>query len=329
MKQRIGYCTTRDGVRIAYSTVGSGPPIIRTSHWMTHVEHDMESPIWSHTIRALAMHHEVISFDARGEGLSQRDVETISFDGWMADLEAVIEATGHERFILFGASQGAASAIAYAVAHPERVTHLILYGGFPDKRRRWDDEEKFTLARSLIRQGWGSTQESYRQWFTSRFLPEGSTDQFHSFNRMQQSSATPEIAEQHLVAAAAIDVNALLPKVKAPTLVLHCVGDIVVPVECGRELASVIPGARFVPLPGKNHMFLAGSPAHRLFAEEVAEFLGDPPPPRILPGTRRLQDHASALVGAVERNWLIKLILLAGAVLGLALSVAQVSGYLG
>ena len=329
MNQRIGYCTTKDGVRIAYATAGSGSPVIRTSHWMTHLEHDFKSPIWRHTLLYFAMRHELISYDARGEGLSQRDVEDISFEGWQADLEAVVEATGHERFILFGASQGAATAIAYAVRNPHRVSHLILFGGFADNRLRWDDKEALELARTLIRKGWGSKHDAYRQWFTSRFLPEGSVDQFKFFNRMQRLSASPEVAERHLIAASKIDVTALLPKVTVPTLVMHCVGDIVVPVECGKEIAAKIPGARFVPLPGKNHMVMAGSEAHRLFAEEVCEFLGEQAPPRRLPGTRNLHEQASALVGAVEGNWLIKLMLLAGAVLGLALTVAQLTGMFG
>lgn len=326
MKQRIAYCTTSDGVRIAYASAGRGSPIIRTSHWMTHVEHDLKSPIWRHTLLTLAQRHELITFDARGEGLSQREVGELSFDAWLLDLEAVVEAAGYPRFALFGCSQGAATAIAYAVRHPERVSHLILYGGFADNRLRWDDKTSFELASNLIRQGWGSNHDAYRQWFTSRFLPDGSADQFRYFNRMMRQSATPEVAEQHLSAAAKIDVTALLPKVTAPTLVLHCVDDIVAPIECGRQMAAAIPGSRFVPLPGKNHLFLAGSPAHREFAEAVAEFLGDPPPPRRLPGTANLHQHANAMIGAVEGNWVIKLVLLTGAVLGLALSLAQLLG---
>ena len=328
MKQRIAYCTTSDGIRLAYSSLGRGSPIIRTSHWMTHVQHDLKSPIWRHTLLYLAQHHELVSYDARGEGMSQRDVGTLSFEAWQKDLEAVVEASGHRKFALFGCSQGAATAIVYAVQHPERVTHLILYGGFADNRRRWDDKAAFDLARNLIRQGWGSDHDAYRQWFTSRFLPEGSADQFRYFNRMMRQSATPEIAEEHLATAATIDVSPLLAKVRVPTLVLHCVDDIVAPVECGREIAAAIAGARFVPLPGKNHLFLAGSEAHHEFAEAVADFLGDPPPPKSLPGTRNLHEHASAMVGAMEHNWLIKLVLLAGAAIGLALSLMQISGML-
>lgn len=329
MNQRIGYCMTRDGVRIAYASAGRGSPVIRTSHWMTHLDHDFKSPIWRHTLLFLTMRHELISYDARGEGLSQRDVEDISFEGWLADLDAVVEATGHERFILFGASQGAATAIDYAVRNPHRVSHLILFGGFADNRLRWDDKEALELARTLIRKGWGSKHDAYRQWFTSRFLPEGSADQFQFFNRMQRLSASPEVAEKHLVAASKINVTPLLSKVAVPTLVMHCEGDIVVPLECGKEIAAKIPGARFVPLPGKNHMVMAGSVAHHQFAEAVCDFLGEQPPPRRLPGARNLHEHASAMVGAVEGNWLIKLVLLTGAILGLALTLGQLTDIFG
>ena len=329
MKQRIAYATTRDGIQIAYSSIGDGSPVVRTSHWMTHVQYDLKSPIWRHTLLYFALRHRLISYDARGEGMSQRDVDTLSFEAWQSDLDAVVDAAGLDRFALFGASQGAATAIAYAVRHPERISHLVLYGGFANNRLRWDDKASFELASNLIRQGWGSGHDAYRQWFTSRFLPEGSVDQFRYFNRMQTLSASPEIAEKHLAAAAMIDVTEMLPKVTVPTLVLHCQGDIVAPIDCGREIAAAIPGARFVPLPGKNHMFLAGSEAHREFAECVADFLGDPPPPRMLPGTRNLHEHANAVVGAVERNWLIKLALLAGALIGLALSIAQIAGAFG
>lgn len=329
MKQRIGYCTTTDGVRIAYGMAGAGSPIIRASHWMTHIQHDYSSSIWRHALLSLCRNHLLFSYDARGEGMSQRDVGSIDFDGWLLDLEAVVEATGHEQFALFGASQGAATAIAYAVRHPERVSHLILYGGFANRHRRWKDPRDLELARGLIRQGWGSRHDAYRQWFTSRFLPEGSTDQYKVFNRMQRLSATPEVAERHLLAAAEIEITDLLPKVRTPTLVLHCRGDIVAPIECGEELAALIPGARFVPLDGENHMFLAGSPAHRQFAEEVAEFLGDPPPPRALPGSANVQERAAAAVGAVESHWVMKLLLLAGAGVGLGLSAMQIFGWLG
>ena len=329
MKQDISYCTTSDGVRIAYASCGQGTPIVRTSHWLTHIDHDLSNPVCGHMFVGLAQNHRVIRYDARGEGLSQREVADISFDAWLRDLDAVIEAAGLDQFAIFGPSQGAATAVAYAAAHPERVTHLILYGGFARGMDRWADPTEMHLARTLILQGWGSKHDAHRQWFTSRFLPEGSADQFRWYNRMQKQSSTAEVAHRHLCATTAIDVTGLLPKVQAPTLVLHSRGDLVVPLVRGQELAAGIPGARFVPLEGENHMFLPGSVAHRQFLEEVAEFLGDPPPPRALPGTASLHQRASAAVVNVEKNWAIKLALVVGGIVGLALSVMQILGFIG
>ena len=225
MKQQIQYCTTSDGVRIAYAVTGEGTPIIRTSHWLTHLHHDFSSPVWKHVMIGLARHHRLVRYDPRGEGMSQRTCQDVSFEGWMMDLEAVAEATGFERFALFGCSQGAATAVAYAVRHPERVSHLILYGGFArgimERGEPEAAKERLDLSRALILQGWGRRHPAHRQWFTTTFLPEGSTDQYRWFNKLQKVSASPEMAARHLETAARMDVSALLPKVKVPTLVLH------------------------------------------------------------------------------------------------------------
>ena len=328
MKQQIQYCTTSDGVRIAYAATGEGTPVIRTSHWLTHLEHDFTSPVWKHVMLALARHHRLVRYDPRGEGLSQRECADVGFDAWMKDLEAVVEATNFPRFALFGCSQGAATAIAYAVKHPDRVSHLILYGGFARghlKRAGAPEaaQRGIELAKALIREGWGTRHAAHRQWFTSAFLPEGSADQYRWFNRLQQVSASPDIAARHLEATAALDVSALLEKVRTPTLVLHCRDDGVAPFELGTELAASIPGARLVPLAGENHLFLADSAAHRDFVHAVYDFLGDPEPPSHLPGTRSFWERIDHRIRTAEQYWLIKAALLIGAVIGLVLSVMQ------
>jgi pimeloyl-ACP methyl ester carboxylesterase len=333
MKQQIQYCTTADGVRIAFAMTGEGTPIIRTAHWLTHLQHDFTSPVWKHVMLGLAQNHRLVRYDPRGEGMSQREVAEISFEGWMRDLEAVAEATGFPRFALFGCSQGAVPAIAYAVRHPERVSHLILYGGFARgrlKRGRTKEEQKdLDLATALIRQGWGRPHPAHRQWFASTFLPEGSADQYRWFNTLQKVSASPDVAARHLVASAEMDVSALLPKVKVPTLVLHCRDDCVAPFELGEELAASIPGARLVPLDGENHLFLADSPAHRDFLHAVYDFLGDPPPRGHLPGTRSFWERLDHRIRSTEQNWLIKAALLIGAAIGLVLSIVQIAETLG
>jgi pimeloyl-ACP methyl ester carboxylesterase len=282
----------------------------------------------------LALNHRLVRYDPRGEGMSQRSCADVSLEAWIKDLEAVADATGFERFALFGCSQGASTAIAYAARHPDRVSHLILYGGFAQGRlRRADNEAEerrhMDLATTLIREGWGRRHEAHRQWFTSTFIPEGSADQYRFFNRLQQVSASPEIAARHLQAAAAVDVSALLPRIRVPTLVLHCRDDIVAPFALGEELAASIPGARLVPLEGENHLFLADSPAHRDFIHAVFDFLGDPPPPGHLPGTLSFWERIDRRIRSTEQNWLIKAALLIGAAIGLVLSVVQIVEVLG
>jgi len=332
MKQQIQYCTTSDGVRIAYAVTGEGTPIIRTSHWLTHLHHDFTSPVWKHVMIGLARHHRLVRYDPRGEGMSQRTCEDVSFEGWMKDLEAVADSTGFERFALFGCSQGAATAIAYAVRHPERVSHLILYGGFARGIMERGDpmmKERLDLSIGLIRQGWGRRHPAHRQWFTTTFLPEGSADQYRWFNKLQKVSASPEMAARHLETAAHMDISALLPKVKVPTLVFHCREDCLVPMEYGEEIAASIPGAKLVALEGENHLFLADSPAHRDFIHAVYEFLGDPPPRGHLPGTRSFWERIDHRIRSTEQNWLIKAALLIGAAIGLVLSIAQIVQALG
>src|SRR5947209_922032 len=246
LDQHIQYCTTRDSVRLAYSITGKGSPIVRPSHWLTHLQYDVKSPVFRHLIFALAQRHALVRFDARGEGMSQRDVEDISFERWVEDLECVVNELSLQRFALLGLSQAAAVAIAYAVRHPDRVSHLIIYGGFArgflHRGETKKQKQLLGLSRRLVREGWGTDHEEYRQWFTSQFIPGGTAEQAHWFNELQRVSATAEVAERHLVASAAINVLDLLPKVTVPNLVLHCRWDARVPFACGEELAAGIAG---------------------------------------------------------------------------------------
>lgn len=323
MDQQIQYCTTPDGVRLAYSVTGKGSPIVRPSHWLTHLEYDLKSPVWRHLVLGLSQRHSLVRFDARGEGMSQRDVADISFERWVSDLETVVDKLALVKFALFGVSQSASVAIAYAIRHPERVSHLILYGGFArgflsqgnaDKQRHL-----LELNRTMVREGWGSDHDTYRQWFTSQFIPGGTTEQARWFNELERVSATPEIAERHLVTSAEINVVDLLPKISVPTLVLHCRGDLRVPFSFGEELAAGIPGAKFVPLEGKNHLFLADEPAHRGFLDAVAAFLGDPPIKGPLPGTKNRKERWENAVTNIEKSWIVKIIIIVAAITGVVI----------
>jgi pimeloyl-ACP methyl ester carboxylesterase len=277
LKQDIRFCTAPDGVQLAYSMIGQGPPLMKTGNWMTHLEFDLESPIWRHLYRDLAKDHTLVRYDARGNGLSDRTVDEISFDAYVSDLEAVVDAAGMTRFALLGISQGCAVSIAYAVRRPERVSHLILYGGYAlgrNKRARTAAQKEEDAAMlTLMRLGWGKENPAFRQLFTSEMIPGGTKEQADWFNELERISVSPEMAVRYVEATGEIDVTPLLSQVNVPTLVLHARDDARVPFEAGRRMAAGIPGAQFVALPGRNHLFLESEPAFGQFLEHTRAFL--------------------------------------------------------
>ena len=280
MEQSIRFCTAPDGVRIAYATSGTGPPLIKPANWLTHLEYDWESPVWRHWLRELSREQTLIRYDERGNGLSDRDAEDLSFEAWVSDLEALVDELGLDRFPIFAISQGCAVAIAYAVRHPERVSRMVLYGGFLQGRikraRTAAERQEMEMISSALPLGWGRDNPAYRQFFASMFIPEGTPEQQQWFSELQRVSTSPETAVRLLETAGNIDVIDLAPLVRTPTLVLHAVGDAVVPFDQGRKLAALIPGAEFVPLDGRNHVILEDEPAWPRFVQEVRSFLREP-----------------------------------------------------
>lgn len=275
-RQEIRYCTTSDGVRLAYATTGNGPPLVKASNWLTHLDFEWGSPIWRHWYTALSRHHLLVRYDERGNGMSQRDVPDVSFDTWVRDLETVVDAAGLDRFPLLGISRGGAIAIAYAVRHPERVTQLVLYGAFAVGLKHVGTPEQLEARRaltSLVRLGWGLNNPAFCRTFTCRFIPEATPEHEQWFDELQRVSTSPENAARLMERDDAIDVRPLLSQVKAPTLVIHCDRDQAVPPEKGRLLAAEIPGARYVSLPSANHLMLEEEPAWSLFLEELGLFL--------------------------------------------------------
>jgi pimeloyl-ACP methyl ester carboxylesterase len=242
---------------------------------MNHLEYDWESPIWHHLLEGLARNHTLVRYDARGNGLSDWDVDEHSLEAWVGDLETVVDAVGIERFPLFGVSQGCAISIAYAVRHPERVSHLILYGGFAlgHGKRSPRGHEQIKAMGTLMRLGWGMDNPAFRQMFTSLFIPESTKEQADWFNDLQRKTTSPECAARYLEVVGNFDVRDLLPQVQVPALVMHVRGDLVSPIDAGREIAAGIPGARFIALPGRNHLFLKHEPAAARFFEEINLFL--------------------------------------------------------
>lgn len=276
LRQEVHFCTASDGVRIAYAEVGHGPPLIKAGNWLNHLEYDWESPIWSPFLHTLATEHRLIRYDARGNGLSDWEVEDLSLEAFVRDLESVVDATGLDRFPLLGMSQGCAVSIAYAVRHPERVSHLVLYGGFARGRRKRGSQQDIAggdAIVTLIRQGWGQDNPAFRQLLTSLFMPGATPEQMQSFNDMQRITTSPENAARLRQSVDEIDVTDLLASVNIPTLVLHARNDAMQPFDEGRRLAMGIRGARFVALESRNHMILQNDPVWSRFFDEIENFL--------------------------------------------------------
>lgn len=279
-RQQILFCRAHDGVRIAYAKSGDlgAPPLVKPANWLTHLEYDWNSPVWRHWLAEFGRGHTLIRYDERGCGLSDHDAADLSFASWVRDLEAVADAERLERFSLLGISQGCAVAIAYAVRHPERVEKLVLYGGYAVGRGYRDlspqGEVERTLLQNLIRVGWGRDNPAFRQVFGALFLPEGTPEQRQWFNDLAKTMPM-ENALRVRQTTDGIDVRREAAEVRAPTLVLHARGDGMVPFEIGRQLAALIPRARFVPLESRNHVLLETEPAWARFVDEVRSFLGE------------------------------------------------------
>ena len=274
---RIGFCRADDGVQIAYGVHGGGPPLVKAANWMTHVDHDWNSPVWRHWLTELPRGHRLIRYDVRGGGLSDWDIPLSTFEDYVSDLETVVDEAGLDRFPLLGISQGAAVAVTYAARHPERVSRLVLYGGYVEgaavRARTEEQRRKHELELDLMRLGWGKDEPAFRQFFTVQFMPGGSKELWDAFNDLQRRTISPEKAARVLEVNGQVDIHAVAPQVKAPTLVLHARDDRRPPLAQGRLLASLIPDSRFVVLESPNHILLANEPAWPVFLAEVHAFL--------------------------------------------------------
>jgi class 3 adenylate cyclase/TolB-like protein/pimeloyl-ACP methyl ester carboxylesterase/Tfp pilus assembly protein PilF len=281
--QTVRFCTALDGTKIAYAITGKGPPLVRAAHYLSHLEYDFESPVWSHWIRELSRYNTYIRYDERGCGLSDQYPRDFSFDAWVTDLETVVDSLALEKFDLLGVSQGGSVAIAYAAKHPDRVKHLILYGAYargwgtrPTTSATPEALETRKAIHRLIGLGWGQDNPAFRQVFTSLFIPEAGAEQQKWFNELQRVSCSPGNAMKFDEVFSGIDVAERLKEVAVPTLILHARHDDVVPLEEGKLLASGIPGARFVSFEGRNHILLNSENGWRTLLREYRRFTGLP-----------------------------------------------------
>jgi DNA-binding winged helix-turn-helix (wHTH) protein/pimeloyl-ACP methyl ester carboxylesterase len=276
-RHEIRFCVTPDNVRLAYARVGSGHPIVRVANCFNHLDFEWGSPIWRHWVRDLARGHSLLRYDGRGNGLSQRDVDDFSLDAWVQDLETVVDAAGLDTFALMGHSQGSSVAIAYAVRHPERVSHLILCGSYSRGACHRESVEVLEARRALeklVELNFGKSHPDFFHFVTSFYIPATNTPEEQEwFKNLQLISVSSRNLVQFMRACDEINIRDLLPKISVPTIVFHSDGDRVAPAEEGRIVATEIPNARFVPLASSNHLLLAEEPAWKVFRGELESFL--------------------------------------------------------
>lgn len=306
LRQNIGFCTSADGTRIAVASCGTGPVILRAAHWLSHVDYDLESPIWRPWVEALSARNRFVRYDPRGCGLSDRFVTDLTLESWHADLEAVAATISEPRFVLLGLSQGGALAITYALRHPERVSRLVLVNAYAQgaRTRATTDAERLeaeTLV-NFVRIGWGRENPAFCQFFTNLFIPGGTPGQHRWWGDLERQTAAPEVAALLLHEMQGIDVLAPAARLRLPVLILHCRGDMRVPFREGCKLAAAIPGARFVPLDSCNHVLLPHEPAWKVFHAELARFLGEEAAPSVAMRAAGLTSAEAAVLDLVAEG---------------------------
>ncbi|HEX6055999.1 MAG TPA: alpha/beta fold hydrolase [Intrasporangium sp.] len=279
LEQRIRFCQASDGVRLAYATVGQGPPLVRAAHWMTHLDYEWDSPVWRHWMEGLSRDRTFVRYDERGCGLSDQDPQDISFEAFVRDLETVVDDLGLERFPLLGLSQGGPVAVEYAVRHPERVSRLILIGAFvigrvarattPEQRREAE------MQAELIRLGWGREDPSFRLYFSSTFMPDADPQLWSDFAALMRRTTSAQNALRLNNVSVNMDVREAATKVRVPTLILHGRDEVRIPFSQGREYATRIRGSRLVPLDTRNHLMQPNEPAWAHALREIDAFLAE------------------------------------------------------
>ena len=277
LRQHVKYVTTGDGTRIAWAESGAGPVVVKAANWLTHLEYEWDSPVWKHWLQFFSTHCRLVRYDERGCGMSEWKAGTLHVKQWTADLETVIDAARSDAPVtLLGISQGAATCIEYAIRHPERVERMILYGSYARGglvRGSQTSQRAYQAMIDLVRAAWGRDNPTFRQIFTSRFIPAGTPEQLQWFNDLCLKTTSGEVAAELLAARGLVDVSARLADVRTPTLVLHARADEVIPIEEGRLVAGGIRDAEFVELDSRNHILLEHEPAWQRFGEAVLVFL--------------------------------------------------------
>lgn len=280
MNQQIRFCSSGDGVKLAYALSGEGPPLAMCAPWLTHLEHQWRSLAWQPWLEAFSQEHTLLRYDSRGCGLSDREVADVSFESWVRDFECVVDAAGLERFPLLGTCQGGPIAIEYAARHPGRVSQLVLYGTYARGRAKRvnlpQQVEKAKILLELTKLGWGDENHAFLQVWASQFQPGGTLEHLRSWSELQRAATSAEMAVRLIQVAWDIDVTQAARRIRCPVLVVQADRDVVTPLEEARLLAGLIPNCRFVQVDTANHMPLADEPAWGRIVAEVRSFLAEP-----------------------------------------------------
>jgi DNA-binding winged helix-turn-helix (wHTH) protein/pimeloyl-ACP methyl ester carboxylesterase len=277
-QQSVTFCRTQDSANIAVASMGSGPTLVRTPFLITHIEYDWQHPFMAPLMRRLAQGRRVVRYDGRGTGMSGRNVPEITPTTFLLDLEAVIASLNVECVALLGMSGGVAAAVAYAARHPQRVSRLVLYGGYAQGRNKRGSAKYADEAQAfytMLRSGWGDAQSPFWRAFNSFYLPNGTPEEHEWLMQYHRTAASTEDSLKLRKAVDDIDVLELASKVTAPTIVFHCLRDTLVPFEQAQLLAASIPGARFVALDSENHVLASHDPAWAKFVSEMEAFLNN------------------------------------------------------
>jgi pimeloyl-ACP methyl ester carboxylesterase/DNA-binding CsgD family transcriptional regulator len=279
--QHVRFCRSFDGAEIAYAVTGDGPPVVMLPNWLTHIEYQWRSVAWRPWLEALSARYKLIRYDPRGCGLSDRNVADLSFESWVRDFGAVVDTVGLDRFSLVGVCQGGPIAIQFTARQPDRVSNLVLYGTYARGRFRRttapDEPQKAKVMLEMMELGWAQEDHAFMRAFATQFQPEGSIEHLRSWCELQRAATSASNAVQLSRVMFDVDVQESAARIRCPTLVVHPERDAAVPVEEGRLLAQIIPGARFLQLDSPNHFLLPEEPAWRTLVEALHAFLPVPP----------------------------------------------------
>ncbi|MGD9920515.1 MAG: alpha/beta fold hydrolase [Pseudorhodoplanes sp.] len=302
--QHIRFCRSADGTRIAYASFGEGPPLLWVGHFARHLELDWHNPVWSAWLSWLGRRHSVFRYDLRGCGLSDRDVPDISLERLAEDFEAVVDAAGLGRFIFFGTAGNVAPAVRYAGRYPDRIERLVLWGCHTRGRlcrSRSPDEDREAEARlEAFQLGWTTRSSAFAGFFAAMHAPDAPPEYNRSLSELLRATTSPQVAVGIIRSYWRLDLRAALQLVQCPTLILHANGDPIVPFEEGRLAASLVPGARFVPIDSGNHILVDPEPGWRPFTSAVDEFLPASLPPAAALGS--LTQRERQVLDAIARG---------------------------